>query len=115
MANDVLTGNHPTASEAQSFGAVNATAVLEDVRVMWKFNESAVDANVTAFHIERGLSPENPSTMTHVATTGPNAEAYADRMALLEGDAVWYVVTVEFADGSVEHSQPVRVNGASTG
>lgn len=115
MANDFLTGNHPTASGAYSFDGVNATAVLEDVRVTWTFNESAVDANVTAFHVERGLSPGNPGTMTHVATTGPSAETYVDRAALLGGDAVWYVVTAELADGSVERSQPVRVSGASTG
>lgn len=114
VANAVLWGNHPTASGSAAFSSANATALAEDVRVTWTFNETEVDGNVTAFHVQRGLGPTLPHTMEHVATLDPNADAYLDEGATTSGDA-WYVVSAEMDDGSTEESHPFRIDDIRAG
>lgn len=112
-ADGVLAGGYPTASGSAAFSSTNATAVGPDIQTAWTFNERKVDAAVTAFHLERGRDPTLPRTMEHVATVGPDAEAYLDQGAATSGD-VWYVVHAELEDGSIESSQPFRVDGVQT-
>lgn len=112
--NTVLQGTHPLSSSSSSFGEVDATAVGEDVRVTWTFDEAETDANVTAFDVRRGLDPHLvPATMEQVATVGPDAGTYLDEAGTASGDA-WYVVTARLADGSTEESKAFRVSGVRT-
>jgi hypothetical protein len=107
--NTVLYGSYPMASTSDAFDARDAIAVAEDVNVEWSFNGSQANADPVAFHVERGLDPHLP--MERVATLDANATSFLDDDAMASGD-LWYVVEAELSDGSVERSQPFRVNGA---
>lgn len=119
-----LSGGYPIQSGSSAFPVTEATAVGEDARVMlttgddvyvsWSFDEDEVEADVSAFHLQRGMDPTLPETMDRVAILDPSADGYFDEDGLTSGDA-WYVVTAQLANGDVVDSRPFRVNGIYSG
>lgn len=104
---------HPLASGSAAFVEVEATSTGTSVSVNWTFDQQEVDSEVRAFHVDRGLAPEIPSTMERVDSVGPSASSYLDERALAEGEPFWYVVTAELADGTMEQSHPFAPSGIS--
>jgi hypothetical protein len=106
---------YPLTSGSEAFDETDAELVGASAEISWAFDEDSLGAEVEAFHVDRGLSPDSEASMERIGTVGPEASSYVDEQGLTSGESIWYTVTAELADGTTERSQPFTFSDANAG